>query len=518
VLIALGIVGSATLILMGFYGLFGKSLNQVTTLLPTLLLIIGVAESLHIFTEYFRASAHASTKNTDKNKHIAQCVAAVALPCFFTTITTVIGFLSLVTAPVTILKNFGLFGALGFLIEFFLAIALSAIGFSLLKVPQGAQAEPRILNFFLIAMQRLTRRHRISVLAVASVLVLLSLIGLTQLRVDTDSIGLFQLDNPVRRDSQFIEENFGFYTPLEFVIRARKQDRLKTLDALSKIEAWQERVQRDPRVSTTFALTDALKHLNYVLHQRAPDANKLPSSPEALEAALAYSAQVDPIGLKPYVNEDFTLTRITVSIKMSSAEGIRSVMQDLLAQAQGLFPSDITIEASGYLPLYVNLIEYLTRGQISSFALAFPLIFIPIGFFLRSAKLALLAVIPNLFPILLTLGLMGWLKIPLDIATVTIASIILGIVVDDTVHFLYGYKLARRASSCEEALSRVVQSTGRAMISTALILSLGFLVLAFASVKSIVYFGLLSSIALIAAVLGDLLVMAALLLTLKQKI
>ncbi len=516
VMIALAIVGSATIILMGFYALAGKSLNQVTTILPTLLLIIGIAESLHIFTEYFQASAH--TSHPDKNKRIAQSIAAVALPCLFTTITTVIGFLSLTTAPVAILKDFGLFGALGFLIEFVLALTVSAIGFSFLNVPTGTHSDSCMLSSLVNTTERVTRHYRIAVLVVSSAVVLFSLIGLFRLRVDTDSIGLLRSDHSVRVDSEFIEKNFGYYTPLEFVVHASDRDGIKSIDVLQKIEAWQKRIEADPRVSNTFALTDALKHINQVLHESAPDEYKLPATSESLAAALTFSARTDPTGLKPYVNDDFTLARVTVSIKMTSAEGIRNITQDLLAQSQGLFSSNIEVKASGYLPLYVNLIDYLTRGQISSFALAFPLIFIFIGVFLRSAKLALLAIVPNLFPILLTLGVMGWLKIPLDIATVTIASIILGIVVDDTVHFLYGYKKAQSAYSPDEALSIVMQSTGRAMISTALILSSGFLVLALSSVKSIVYFGLLSSIALIAAVLGDLLIMAALLLTLRMKI
>jgi predicted RND superfamily exporter protein len=514
VAIALAIVGSSSMILMGLYVLFGKSLNQVTTILPTLVLIIGVAESLHIFTEYFQTASGVS--QLDAKTRIARSISSVAIPCLFTTLTTVVGFASLTTAPVAVLKDLGLFGALGFAIVFVMAIGLSAIGFSFFKLPSFVQPDLGFIRRLIKMFETWVLGHRKAVLTLAAIVALLSIIGIGWLQIDTDSLGLLKVDHPVRVDSDFIEAHVGYYTPLEFVVRASLRDGLKSPDILRQIESWQRRIESDRRVSSTFGLTDALKHVNQVMHNGTVDAYALPDTGAALEEALVFSARVDPEGLKPYVNQDFTMTRMTAYIKLMSAAGIRDVMEDFLNQARQIFPEEIQVEVGGYLPLYVELIDYLTRGQISSFALAFPLIFVPIGLFLRSAKLALLAIIPNLFPILLTLGLMGWLKIPLDIATVTIASIILGIVVDDTVHFLHRYKKARLHNSSTGAVSLTVRSTGKAMISTSLILGLGFLVLVFASVKSIIYFGLLSSLALITAMLADLVIMTALLLTMKS--
>ena len=182
----------------------------------------------------------------------------------------------------------------------------------------------------------------------------------------------------------------------------------------------------------------------------------------------------------------------------------------------------------GYLPLYVRMMEYVVDSQVSSFALAYLAVFLLLGLLFRSITLAAVAMIPNLLPIFVTLGLMGILGVRLDVATVTIAAVVIGIVVDDTIHFLHRFKQELHDPACgatadepgdyAEAARRTLRGAGPAMVSTSAILAIGFLVLTLASVKSIIYFGLLSAVAMVAALLADLLVLPAILISVKPRL
>ena len=178
----------------------------------------------------------------------------------------------------------------------------------------------------------------------------------------------------------------------------------------------------------------------------------------------------------------------------------------------------MTVTASGYLPLYVRMMDYIVRSQLTSFGLAFLIIFTLVGLLFGSLRMAVLSIPANLLPVLMTLGLMGLLGIRLDVATVTIAAIVLGLVVDDTVQFLYRYRHERQRRDSEvEAVSQAVRIVGRPMAITTIVLGLGFCVLGLASVKSVAWFGLLLAFALVSALLSDLLVIPAFLVMLGEE-
>ena len=194
--------------------------------------------------------------------------------------------------------------------------------------------------------------------------------------------------------------------------------------------------------------------------------------------------------------------------------------EDLTAEGEAILGDVGTIQPTGYLPLYCQIIDYIVQSQISSFSLAFVVIFALMVLVFRSLRLGALSVLPNTFPVFLTLGLMGIAGIHLDLGTVTIAAVVIGIVVDDTIHFLYRYKVELQAArgDHERAVERTCATAGAALTATTLILAAGFLVLTLASVKSVIYFGLLTSTAMVAGLLGDRIIMPALLTAIRPRL
>ena len=201
---------------------------------------------------------------------------------------------------------------------------------------------------------------------------------------------------------------------------------------------------------------------------------------------------------------------------MTSAKVFGETIASLEAMAE--FPEGSRIRAAGYIPLYVQIMDHIVASQLSSFAIAFVVIFSLIGLLFRSVRMAILAIPANLLPVFVTLGVMGAVGIRLDVATVTIAAIVLGLVVDDTTQFLYRYRvMSERHEDINDVVVETVRSVGRPMLITTLILAGGFTVLALAAIKSVAYFGVLLALALVSAVLADLIVIPALLVTMGRR-
>jgi len=201
--------------------------------------------------------------------------------------------------------------------------------------------------------------------------------------------------------------------------------------------------------------------------------------------------------------------RVTFSVRMQSANDVARTMQRLMEAAH--MPAGVSVQPAGYLPLYVRMIDYVVESQIRGFAFAFLTVFGIIALAFRSARIALLALPSNLLPLLLIAGAMGAAGIRLDAATVTIATVVLGLVVDDTVHFLHRLREAlREARDPQDAVRAAVASAGHAILTTALVMTLGFAVFALSEIRSLLYFGLLIALALASSVLVDLLLIPAL--------
>jgi predicted RND superfamily exporter protein len=476
VLLALASVVISTMVLMGVFSLAGFQLNMVTAILPTLMLVVGTATAVHIFTRLQRATGESPDGALQE----------VFKPCLFTALTTAAGFASLMTARMGVIRDLGAFAALGVLISlvvtFVFARAIISTRWSTVnrgRTPRSAALLEGLAGWVV--------SHPRPILTASAVVAGLSLFGATKVVVDTYSIEFFREGHSVRVDSEAIEAGYGWYLPLEFAVQSPDQGHALEPALLATISDWQSRVEESGEAQWSLSVADF-------------------ASPGSQPATI------DPVAAG-LVDEARSTVRVTFGVPMASARGWAERIDHVLAMADETLPDGSTITEGGYLPLYVRMMDYVVDTQVRSFAVALVLVFAIMGVFLGSPRIMLLALLPNLLPILLIFGVMGSLGIRLDIATVTVAAIALGIVVDDTVHLLFHFRrnmevTGDRATAVRAALVDV----GPALLGTTAILTASFAVLGFASVLSIALFGLLSAATLVFALVADLLVLPAMLM------
>ncbi len=509
VLLTMAVVGVAALWLMGVYGATGHDINMVTLILPTLMLIIGVSDCIH----FLNRSVELPRQGT-RWVRARSAVAFMFWPCLMNSLTTAAGFASLSMAPMPVVRDLGSFAAIGVLGAFVAALLGTSIGL-LWGWTEPASSPPRFLERIVETMSSLASRRPAAILVAVLVAVLLGALGATNLEVDTYSIDYLRASHPVRQDSDRIEATFGNYTPLEFVVES--PDLMSDPALLAAVAAWQDRMLEDPRVSWTRSVVDIVRKMEQVLGDGLPESYRVPGDPARLEQAMFLYTSDPDSDLSTLVSADGNRLRVTAGIPMSSARVIGQTLDDLLAMAR--LPQNASITPGGYLPLYVRIMEEVVSSQISSFSMAFLVIFVMLAMLFRSWRLAALAIPPNIVPIVLILGVMGATGIRLDVATVTISAVLLGLVVDDTTQLLYRFRHEmRRLGDHRKAVQAAIRGVGRALVGTTMVLALGFLVLAFAHVKSISWFGLLMSLALVTALLGDLLMLPAMIVLFKPRI
>ena len=486
VLVTLLAVGIATLWTMGLYAGLGRQLNMVTMALPTLVLVIGIADCVHLLRSVARQDSSGSRQD-----RVISGVAQVLGPCFVTSITTAAGFLALTTSSLPVVQDLGLFGAVGMLAAFVTAFVFCTLGLS------WQSCEPKIKQSRLDSLARRLSKHAAdapwrTVVAFALLLILAGF-GMSRLETDTNSIGYLQESHKIRRDSDFIESRIGPYVPLDFTITAT--DSILSGEALDAVQAWQVTVTAMDEVGWSWSLLDALA----VKRDEPPSLLGESVIRTRFERVRTFS----PVTTAAMISADNEL-RISFGVPIMSAR----TMQALIGRIQNAaeLPDNLRLQPAGYSPLYTRIVDEIVRSQVQGFSAAILLILVLLGIAMRSTKRVLLAIPANTIPVVLTLGLMGLTGIPLDVATATIATVILGLVVDDTVHILRPAK----GQGLEATVMQAVDRSGGTLLLTSLVLAAGFLVLWFAQIRSIAWFGALTSFAMLVAIATDLLLLPAL--------
>jgi len=486
VIVTLFAVGNATLWTMGLYVIFGQKLSMITMVLPTLVLVIGIADCVHLLRSVARQD-----ESLAQRERVVRGLAAVIGPCLLTSVTTAAGFMALATSGLPVVQTLGWFGGIGMLAAYATSMIFCTAGLT------WRGAEPKTaaskLDAVAVNLVNTATRYPRSIIAVFGVAVIVAMFGLSQLETDTDSIGYLKKTHQVRRDSDFIETNLGPYVPVEFTVTAHG-DILQS-DNLDAIQRWQLDVAQMDAVGWSWSLLDALG----IQRDQRPSSLTM----ETLRRRLERIRQFSPVTAAAMLAGNTEL-RISFGAPIMSAGSVRSLIEDIVERAD--LPPDLELKAAGYSPLYTRIVDELVWSQVRGFSAAILLIVLLLGVAMRSWRRILLALPANAVPVALTLGLMGLTGIPLDVASATIATVILGLVVDDTVHILQ----PSAGRGINDSLQIAADRAGGTLLMTSIVLALGFLVLGLAEIRSVVWFGTLTSFAMIAAILTDLLLLPAL--------
>jgi predicted RND superfamily exporter protein len=492
---------------LGLYDLFGLSFNVLSSMIVPLVVVLAIADDVHILQHYGLARRTESHEDA-----FVSTVSHLLAPLFGASATTALGMLSLATSQVVAVREFGIGAGMGVMVDFAISVVFVPTMLAWVKAePESVPQE----SWFLDPLRRVamfSTRHARAVLAVGAVVVALSGWGMSRLKVDTNHINFFSEQHELYKSAQVIDTQLsGIYTFQIFL--EGQPDSIQQPDTLQRMDRLSTELARVPFVKKVTSLADYVKRVHRELNDGRPEAYVIPStSPEIAQELLVFGlgdegrAELDRV-----VASDYSRAQITVKLASMSSDLVFQQVTEADRLAQEIFAgSGITATVTGSGRLFSTLDHYLVRSQITSFATAFITVFAVIFLVFRSWRFGLLSIAPNLFPVLTVFGAMGWLDISLNVATVMVASVALGVVDDDTIHFISRYrKETHRGISTDDAIEIATTQEGRAALTTAIINSLAFGVLMFSSYKPSAWFGGLLALTMIVAFLAEVFILPA---------
>ncbi|GAB3839644.1 efflux RND transporter permease subunit [Hymenobacter jeollabukensis] len=497
----LGIVGGATYLTLGVYGLLGYRLNLMTVLLPVVLILLGIMDAMHVINERNLLADPGAAPGLPPRTSALQALRHTFSPCLATMLTTVAGFLALVTSPMAILRNFGLFAALGIALCLVLTFVLGTIILPLTTpAPRATRSTSRGLARFYTYL--LARRGRFT--AISAALTVLAVAGMFLIKADTYTLGYFPQNHPVVQDHRRMEATWGPYLPLELLVEPRPGHQLHDAAVVQAAARFADSVRGLPGVGRVFGF-----HSLYQagLETQFPGRGRRALGSQSLLNAVDRQLAADyPQLAAEFIHRGSGTGRITVSGKMLSARQLTAKTDTLLRLAARTLGPVARVRPAGYQPMYARITEYVTTSQTQSLLLSIVTVFGLVWLYVRSLRLALLTVLPNLFPVLVLLGLMGWCGIRLDTATASIAAIVLGLCVDDTVHYIHHYREARRSMAPGAARLATITHVGPTIVLTSLVLFVGYAVMGLGSLKTVQLFGVLTAASIAAALFGEIVI------------
>lgn len=510
-----GVVVGGTLIwTFGTAGFLGVELGVVHVILPMMLVSVGISDAVHVLSDYQREYDPSLLRSA----RIAHTISQVGLPCSLTTLTTCAGMLSLLLAPIPPIQSLGLLSAIGVFYALVLTLITIPALLSYADLPPRAEARSHEdgrdrWDQMLLAIAGFNRRHYLPISLVSLSVIGASLFWASQVELETDFVKSFQPSHPLRSDFEFIDQALGGGTSsLQVIIDSGKEGGVKEptfMKAMLDYQVWVEDNFDD--VLTTTSVANIVREVHKVMMDGDPNAYRIPDTRPTIAAELLLYENGDPDGLFRTVTDDFRYARVDVRTKTGGSHQASRLMRLAEVKAEEMLPSDSSFKFTGISQLFVQMTKNLSSGQIRSYTAAGIMIFIMMLLVLRNIRLGVLSMVPNLLPILITLGLMGIMKIPLDFATLLIACIAIGIAVDDTIHLLIRYKRSfQKTKHYGLALETSLTTSGRAMLFTTLILCAGFLMFAPSDMISIARFGMLVALTLVLALVADFLVMPSL--------
>ena len=518
--------------ILGFMVQVGIETTVVSSNISSLLFIVGMAHSIHIVVAY--REERGKDRGGDYHGAIAAAVAHIWRPCLYTALTTCVGFLSLMVTDVKPVKHFGLMMAAGAVLAFVVSLLFLPCALALLKPTEERPLEDAGRLRVLDGCAGWAIRHRPLIYAISLALLTAAGIGISKLRVDTSFVDYFVESTDVHQGIEWVDQVGGTMT-LE-VIFPSEEEKLAYLekDRFDRIVALHDWFDEQPEVGKTMSLASFERYGRKIAIAQSPFLRNMPpknlwamaermlvsggDDAESLNSAVEIVLAPDDGGTEE-TDDDVWRSRVQVRIRETGIDLRRSEfmqrLHDRLAQPDQYPPDQVIV--TGMFPLFTRMLETVVGSQVRSFGFVFVAVALMLVLLLRHVRAGLIAMVPNMLPIAMVLGTMGFAGITLDIMTITIASVSLGIAADATIHYLVRFRREVRANSgdFQAACRHAHRSIGRAILYAALTVIAGFFVLVLSRFTPTIYFGALVGVAMVAGILADLVLLPALLLSFR---
>jgi len=496
----------------GFMGWMGIPLSMITMIVPVFLIAVGTAYCMHIISTYLAHVKHADSSR----QAVAATLATTAMPSILAAVTTVVSLGSLWVNRITAVHEFALFTCFGMGSLLVNLLTLLPALMVLLPLPPD-QAKTSRRRWFIRFLERiivLTLKHRRLTLTTAGGVAILCVVGMGFIRVETNPMGFFKKNTSINRHFHDIYQDLSGSFPVYVVLTAGKNDYFENPAHIARLDQLQQYLETLPGVDKAVSFVDYVKLVNYAINRYESAFYALPE--EAFEMRLIINNYKSLLGkdmLDRFMDPTFSKTNILLFTHLSSSREFLRLQETIGSHAKTHLPEGLTLDITGFGMVVAASSHLVTIGQIKSLTITLVIIFLIMWLLFLSGKVGLVALVPNIFPILVNFGVMGWFQIPLSMETSLIASIAIGLAVDDTIHYLFRYNREfKKDLDKDRALTDTIRHIGRPILFTTLAIGIGFSILIFSHFKPTAIFGLLMVITMLAAVVSDLIILPALML------
>lgn len=508
---------------LGLMSITGTSLSSTTTMLPAFLLSVGLTAPIHFMVVFFKFQ-----KQVSRHDAILETLKHSGLPIVMTSVTTVAGLLSFSFTNIAPIAHLGVFSALGVTICLFLSLVFLPSLLAILKIRPGKDREKRyetsFYNRVLMGLGRLGLNHSWKTILITGVIAIVLSIGVTRLNFSHHMLDYLPKDSKFKKDTRLIDQETKGFRSLEVMIDTGKENGVyeeEVISSLEKLESFamaQKDAQGKQVVGKTFSLLNLIKEINQVRHGNIGGSYVIPEDNGLIRKDMEMFARSGFDDLEDYTDSRFKIARFTAMMFWSDAASDVEFVDHMRDFITELFKGNIDVYVTGAVSLASRALDSMMSSLAIGYLAAGIMITIMMILFIGDFKLGLTAMIPNLLPVVSGLGIMGLMDIPLNTYNLIGGSIVLGLAVDDTIHFFHNFKQNYlETGDITTAVEETLKSTGRALLTTTLILVSCFWLRLFDDLKVISDFGLVMGISLSIAFLADVLLAPALLNVILRK-
>ena len=505
----------------GILGLLKYEITVLTALIPPLIIVIGIPNCIFLINKY-----HQEIKqHGNQAKSLQRVIAKVGNATLMTNVTTASGFATFILTNSQLLKEFGIVASICIIAIFLLCLLIIPIVYSFMAVPKNKHLNhlnKRWINRFVDWMENKVRHNRIAIYIISIGLLCVSIIGIYNIKISGSLVEDMPKKTEFFKSIRFFEKEYKGIMPLEILVDTKRKKGVMKLATLKRMNELQEYIEEFPEFSQSLSVVDLVKYSKQAYYNGNPEYYQLPNSQErSFILSYAKSSTKDTNLLKSYVDSTGQFARITTFMKDIGTERFDRIEEDLKAKVLKIFPQDrYNVSFTGKALLFQKGTKYLVKNLIISLSLAILLIALFMAWMFRSFRMILVSLIPNLLPLIITAGLMGFLGVPIKPSTILVFSIAFGISVDDTIHFLAKYRQELIANNwkIKKSVYAALRETGVSMFYTSIVLFFGFSVFTISSFGGTVALGALVSVTLVFAMLANLMLLPSLLLSLEKSI
>ncbi len=505
----------------GLLGLLGYEITVLTALVPTLVIVIGIPNCIFLINKYHQEyQIHAN-----KAKALQRVITKTGTATLMTNLTTALGFATFIVTNNTLLTEFGVVTSINIIALYLLCLLIIPIFFSLTSAPNSrhlGHLNREYLTSFMGWIVNTVKFNRFAVYIVSIIMLVIGIIGIHDIRISGSLIEDMPKKTAFFDDIRFFEKEFDGVMPLEIMIDTKRKKGVYKLSTLKRMEELETTIEDIPELSKPLSVTNLVKYCKQAYYNGNPEYYDLPTEQEQA-FILSYAKKAVQNSkqklMKSYVDSTGQYARITTFIKDENGERMHEVESQIRAKAKKLFPSDrFNVIITGKASVFQKGTKYLLDNLLSSLLFAFLITCGLVAIMFRSFKMVLVALIPNLLPLIMTAGLMGFLGIPLKPSTILVFGIAFGLSVDDTLRFLAQYRLelARNEWKIKKSVFATFNDAGISMFYTSIVLFFGFSVFMLSSFGGTVALGGLVSLTLLFGMLSNLVLLPALVLTLHK--